>query len=117
MRNGESSERGLKAPGPKDPRGISLYQDGIATQDVRESEAVQAQADVEAAKSKIESANAAVATAEAAIATVQAQLAIAELNLSYTEVRAPVTGRVSSRVVTEGNLVSGGTSQAAIGTD
>lgn len=77
--------------------------------DIRESEFVQAQADAEAAKSKIESANAAIATAEAAIETAKANLAIAELNHRYTEVLSPVSGRVSRRVITEGNLVSGGT--------
>jgi RND family efflux transporter MFP subunit len=82
--------------------------------DVRESESVQAEADVEAAKSKIESASAAIATAEAAVETAKAYLAIAELNLSYSEIHSPVSGRVSRRIVTEGNFISGGALQATL---
>ncbi|HUQ70991.1 MAG TPA: efflux RND transporter periplasmic adaptor subunit, partial [Planctomycetaceae bacterium] len=41
-------------------------------------------------------------------------LDIAQLNLEYTEVRAPVTGRISSRLVTEGNLIVGGTGQPTL---
>ena len=36
----------------------------------------------------------------------QAQLEIAEINLGYTEIRAPIDGRISSTAVTEGNVVS-----------
>lgn len=82
--------------------------------DLSESEAVQSDADVDASKAKIESANAAIATAQAAVETAKAALAIAELNLSYTEVRAPIGGRVSRRVVTEGNLIGGGTLEATL---
>ncbi len=45
------------------------------------------------------------AVAEAALASVDASLEAAELNLSFTEVRAPIAGRVSSAIVTAGNLV------------
>ncbi|MBA4789953.1 MAG: efflux RND transporter periplasmic adaptor subunit [Rhizobiales bacterium] len=38
----------------------------------------------------------------------QAALQTAELNLSYTEVRAPVAGRVGKREITVGNLISAG---------
>jgi RND family efflux transporter MFP subunit len=47
--------------------------------------------------------------AEADLASAQAQARIAELNLSFTRVTAPITGRVSRRLVTPGNLISGGT--------
>jgi multidrug efflux system membrane fusion protein len=45
------------------------------------------------------------AVAEAALASVDAALEAAELNLSFTEVTAPISGRVSRALVTPGNLV------------
>jgi len=42
------------------------------------------------------------------VAAAQAQVRQAELDLSFTQVRAPVSGRVGAREVTVGNLVSGG---------
>lgn len=45
--------------------------------------------------------------ARAAFASAEATLSAAHLDLEYTEVRAPITGRVSRALVTEGNLVSG----------
>jgi membrane fusion protein (multidrug efflux system) len=42
----------------------------------------------------------------AQIAGAQAQLETAEINLGYTEIRAPIDGRISSTAVTEGNVVS-----------
>jgi multidrug efflux system membrane fusion protein len=47
--------------------------------------------------------------AEAELLSAQAQARIADLNLSFTRVTAPITGRVSRRLVTPGNLISGGT--------
>ena len=44
----------------------------------------------------------------------QANLDLAKLNLQYTEVRAPIDGRISNRRVTEGNLVSGGTNDSTL---
>jgi membrane fusion protein (multidrug efflux system) len=42
----------------------------------------------------------------AQIAGAQAQLQQAEINLGYTEIRAPINGKISSSAVTEGNVVS-----------
>ena len=42
----------------------------------------------------------------AQIAGAQAQLQISEINLGYTEIRAPIDGKISSTAVTEGNVVS-----------
>ena len=42
----------------------------------------------------------------AQIAGAQAQLQTAQINLNYTEIRAPIDGKVTSTVVTEGNVVS-----------
>ncbi|HKX96065.1 MAG TPA: efflux RND transporter periplasmic adaptor subunit, partial [Methylibium sp.] len=45
-------------------------------------------------------------TAQADIAAAEAALRVAELNLGYTDVRAPIGGRVSRANVTAGNLVN-----------
>jgi len=46
--------------------------------------------------------------AEANLKGTQAALKTAQLNLGYTEVRAPVTGRVGKREITVGNLITAG---------
>jgi multidrug efflux system membrane fusion protein len=48
----------------------------------------------------------AAASAKAQVASVQAALDNARLNLSFTEVRAPVDGKVSNAQITPGNLVT-----------
>ncbi|WKE64081.1 efflux RND transporter periplasmic adaptor subunit [Gallaecimonas kandeliae] len=48
--------------------------------------------------------------AEAQVKATEAALDAAKLNLEYTQVRAPVAGRVSRALITEGNLVSSGDS-------
>jgi RND family efflux transporter MFP subunit len=53
---------------------------------------------------------AAMQTAEAAVTTAQANVEAAQLNLDYTQVTAPIAGRVSARQQDPGNLVSGGNS-------
>jgi RND family efflux transporter MFP subunit len=47
--------------------------------------------------------------AEAAVQANEAAVRQAELDLQFTELRAPVTGRIGDRRVTPGNLVTGGT--------
>ncbi|HEV8029424.1 MAG TPA: efflux RND transporter periplasmic adaptor subunit [Stellaceae bacterium] len=54
----------------------------------------------------VDSALAAERALAAQIAAAQAQLEQAEINLGYTEIRAPIDGKISSTVVTEGNVVS-----------
>jgi multidrug efflux system membrane fusion protein len=46
--------------------------------------------------------------AEANLKTAEAALQTAQLNLGYTEVRAPISGRVGKREITVGNLISAG---------
>lgn len=46
--------------------------------------------------------------ADAHVQSVRAALELAELNVSYTQVEAPITGRVSRAAVTKGNFVSAG---------
>lgn len=45
----------------------------------------------------------------AGVLVAEAELQTAKLNLDYTEIRAPVTGRISNRRVDVGNLIAGGT--------
>lgn len=82
--------------------------------DVRESEQLQATAAIEAANAKIESSKAGIATSTAAIETAKANVEAASLNLQYTQIRAPISGRISRRYVTEGNLISGGSNQSTL---
>ena len=49
------------------------------------------------------------AQAVADLEAARAGVAIAELNVQFTEIRSPVTGRISDRKVDVGNLVTGGT--------
>ncbi len=64
-----------------------------------------AQADYDTTKASYEEAGASLNAAEAALET-------SRLNLEWTDVRAPITGRVSRINVTVGNLVTGGSGQA-----
>jgi RND family efflux transporter MFP subunit len=66
---------------------------------------VVAQADYDSTKASYGEADASLQAAEAA-------LEASQLNLEWTEVRAPITGRVSRMNVTVGNLVNGGSGQA-----
>jgi membrane fusion protein, multidrug efflux system len=50
----------------------------------------------------------------AAVAATEAALRAAELNLEFTRVIAPIDGRVSRAIVTEGNLVSSGPGEATL---
>jgi RND family efflux transporter MFP subunit len=82
--------------------------------DERASEQLQAEAALEASQAAIESAIAAIATAEASIETARANVQSAELDLSYTEIRAPISGVISRRYITEGNLISGGSAASTL---
>ncbi len=95
---------------------LLIKQKAAAMQDfeITEAELAQSEADVIVAKSRIDSAQSTVTAAQAAVNIARANLELAELNLQYTEVRAPIAGRISSRYVTEGNLVSGGTNDATL---
>jgi RND family efflux transporter MFP subunit len=50
----------------------------------------------------------AVSAGKAAVAAAQAEVEQAELDLGYTEIHAPVTGRISRHEVSAGNLITGG---------
>lgn len=55
-----------------------------------------------------------VQTAKADLQRAEAAVTNARLNLDFTTVRAPIRGRVGRRMVTEGNLVSGGSEMATL---
>jgi membrane fusion protein (multidrug efflux system) len=57
-------------------------------------------------QSNVDSALASERSLAAQIAGAQAQLQTAEINLGYTEIRAPIDGKISATEVTEGNVVS-----------
>jgi multidrug efflux system membrane fusion protein len=82
--------------------------------EVREAELAEAESEVVVAAAKIDSANSAVAAAQSAVGVAQANLDLAELNLKYTEIRAPISGRISQRYITEGNFVSGGSDDSTL---
>lgn len=82
--------------------------------DVAEAAAQAADAEVEVSHSKISSAQSNLIAAEAAVEVAKANLQLAELDLKFTEIRAPIDGRISRRFVTEGNMVSGGASGATL---
>ena len=82
--------------------------------DVAKSEMQQATADFQAADAAIASAAARSVAAEASVASAEAVVRTAELNLSFTDIRAPITGRISQRYATKGNLITGGTDNATL---
>ena len=82
--------------------------------EARDSTLKQTVAGLDVRKARIELAKAALTTAMSEMGAAESRVKTAKLNLEYTEVKAPVTGRVSNRVVTDGNLISGGTDQSAL---
>jgi RND family efflux transporter MFP subunit len=59
-------------------------------------------------KEEAETRAAAVRQAEAGVAAAQAAVDAAKLDVEFTRITAPVSGRVSRKLVTEGNLINGG---------
>jgi RND family efflux transporter MFP subunit len=52
--------------------------------------------------------------AEEAVQAARAAVEAARLNVEFTQVRAPISGRIGRQLVTEGNLINGGTGQATL---
>ncbi len=52
--------------------------------------------------------------ADAAVDVASASLTRAKLDLEFTQVRAPIAGRISRKLVSEGNLVAGGDANATL---
>ncbi|MDX1962055.1 MAG: efflux RND transporter periplasmic adaptor subunit [Pirellulales bacterium] len=78
--------------------------------DLAESKQVETASEVEAAAAQLAVSRANYESAQAAVKTAEANAAVAELELSYTQVTAPITGRISRQYITRGNWISGGTS-------
>jgi len=76
--------------------------------ELQESEADQSKADLSKAQAQVASSRAAIATAQAAVQSAEAVVDLAKLNLEYTNVTAPISGRISRKLVTEGNLIQPG---------
>jgi membrane fusion protein, multidrug efflux system len=57
---------------------------------------------------ELQAANAELTQAEADVASAQAALVQSELNVEFTEVRAPISGRVGQALIREGNLITAG---------
>ncbi len=57
-------------------------------------------------RSTVDDATASQRSYAAQVLTAQAQLQQAQINLDYTEIKAPIDGRISATAVTEGNVVS-----------
>lgn len=74
----------------------------------RVSENQQAQAVASRAEANLAASAASIEGAAASIETAQAQVRTAEIELGYTQIRAPIAGRVSRRLVTPGNLIASG---------
>ena len=67
-------------------------------------------------QSEVDQRQNALAEARAALKTAEAALHAAKLELGYTEVRAPVSGRVGKVEITTGNLVAAGSTSPALTT-
>jgi RND family efflux transporter MFP subunit len=52
--------------------------------------------------------------AQAAVQAARAAVDEARLNVEFTEVKAPISGRIGRHLVTEGNLINGGTSDSTL---
>lgn len=64
------------------------------------------QSTVDQAQASRDASDAQVKQAQAQIAAAEAQVKTAQLNLSYTDITAPIAGRIGRASVTQGNLVS-----------
>jgi membrane fusion protein, multidrug efflux system len=66
------------------------------------------------AQQDVDNAQANVDQAEATLASAKAAVELSKLNLEWCRVLSPIDGRVSSKLVTVGNLVNGGQGQATL---
>jgi membrane fusion protein (multidrug efflux system) len=100
-------------------RAKALFQGSHATISRQEFDAAQAGADaaqaaVQAAKAALQSAEAGTGAAQAQQKVAEANLKDAELQLSYTEILAPVAGRIGKKNLETGNRVQPGQALLAL---
>lgn len=86
----------------------------VEAAETRATELAQSESDVAVARAHVELTHSMVAAARADIDVAKANLETARLNLQYTEIRAAITGRISKRLVTEGNLIIGGENDSTL---
>ena len=67
-----------------------------------------------ASELELENARQRLLEAEASVAAAQAQVQAAQLDVEFTRVTAPISGRISRKNVTPGNLINGGAGQATL---
>ena len=67
-----------------------------------------------ASELELENARQRMLEAEASIAAAAARVRAAEVNLGFTRVTAPISGRISRKYVTPGNLINGGEGQSTL---
>jgi len=96
----EQAGKFLKRLGDADERSIVQ-----ADLDTAESTDLQAKAKVLQGTAQLEQARAGVQQAKAAVQQAKANLDLARINLGYTEIRAPITGRIGQALFTKGDLV------------
>jgi RND family efflux transporter MFP subunit len=112
-----SAEAKLELSAKQLERAKSLLDKKAISQDEferQETELRASQATRDASDSKVDASKAAVVTSEANVQTMESQQAIAALNLKYTRIVAPISGRISRHMVTEGNLISGGSALSTL---
>lgn len=69
-----------------------------------------------ASQAQFDTASASMKQAEADLAAAKAARDLARLNLSYTQVRAPISGRIGRALLTEGTLIEAGTAGGVLAT-
>jgi len=84
-----------------DKKAVSTIQRDEAVTEARAAEST-----LKAAEAQVESSREAVAVAQATIAQARAELKTARINLGYTNVTAPISGRIGRSGVTEGAIVT-----------
>jgi RND family efflux transporter MFP subunit len=82
----------------------SAYKKNVASEQDRDK----AKGDFDEADASVKAAEAHIKAAKAQIDLSTANVRIAELNLGYCTIRAPIAGVIGDKLVTQGNLISGG---------
>jgi membrane fusion protein (multidrug efflux system) len=90
-------------------RFVEAFKEGAVSTSQRDqaaTEAEVAESALQAAKAQVESDRKAIAAAEAAIEQAKASLEAARINFAYTQITAPISGRIGKSSVTDGAIVT-----------
>jgi len=106
--NFERADAFLKRLKNADERGVVQSDIDTATADFLQAKAQvqQAQAAIQQAQATIQQAQAEIQQTEAAIQQAKAELTMAKIDLAFTEVLAPISGRIGKALATKGNYVT-----------